>query len=112
MDISKIDANLAIKTDVDRENIVWMDAAQAPFVIYGAVQKKPYLRIPVDIAQKVSPGALVLCRHTAGKLLSEFPVPDAEYGLCKPWALRMRKGRGRDDRIPGRAIHVGIRVGL
>ncbi len=66
MDISKIDANLALPGKVEREDLVWMDASAAPFVTYGAVQTSPYLRMPVEAAETVSEGVRALCTNTAG----------------------------------------------
>lgn len=66
MDISKIDKNFALPGNVQREDIEWLNAAQAPFAIYGAVQSDPYLRMPIEIARTVSMGVEKLCRNTAG----------------------------------------------
>ena len=66
MDISKIDQNFCLKTSVDREDIVWKRADEAPFVVYGAASSTPYLRMPSEIAKTVSEGVSYLNSHTAG----------------------------------------------
>lgn len=66
MDISKIDKNLEVKTNINKDDIIWLDASQKPFVVYGAVSTEPYLRIPLDIADKVSPAIIALAKNTAG----------------------------------------------
>ena len=66
MDIAKIDPNFAVTNDVDLEDIIWLDAAQDPFVLYGAVSAAPYLRMPLEVAKTVSEGVYELARHTSG----------------------------------------------
>lgn len=66
MDISKIDRNFALPGQIERDDVVWYDAAETPFVIYGAVQTNPYLRMPQEIAQNVNPGVAQLYANTAG----------------------------------------------
>lgn len=66
MDISKIDRNFALPGQIERDDVVWYDAAEAPFVIYGAVQTNPYLRMPQEIADRVNSGVAVLNGNTAG----------------------------------------------
>jgi len=66
MDISKIDRNFALPGNVQKEDIVWMEASEAPFVIYGATATDPYQRMPVEIAKTVNDGVAHLCKNTAG----------------------------------------------
>ena len=66
MDIASIDRNFELPGKVDRDDVVWHDAAEAPFEIWGAVQTNPYLRMPQEIADTVSPGVSVLNGNTAG----------------------------------------------
>ena len=66
MDISKIDKNFDIKTSIDKEDIVWLDAADEPFKLYGAYCANPYLRMPDDIAKQVGEGVYALNKNTAG----------------------------------------------
>lgn len=66
MDIAKIDPNFAVNANVDLEDIIWLDGAQEPFVLYGAVSASPYLRLPLEVAKTVSEGVYELASHTAG----------------------------------------------
>lgn len=66
MDIGKIDKNLEVKTDIEKSDIVWLDAAKPPFKIYGAAELSPYVRVPQDLAPKISDGVWGLSRNTAG----------------------------------------------
>lgn len=66
MDISAIDKNLKIETQISKEDIIWLNAAESPFELYGAVGSEPYIRMPADVAEKVSPGVLGLSKNTAG----------------------------------------------
>ena len=64
--LSKIDKNFTVVTKINKPDIVWYDAAQAPIEIYGAYSKNPYTRMPADIAEKVSPGVAELNAYTSG----------------------------------------------
>jgi len=66
MDISKIDKNLALNTEIDKEDIVWYESDNAPFKVYGAFSTNPYKRMPTDIALKTSEGVNSLHTNTAG----------------------------------------------
>lgn len=66
MDISVIDKNLKIETQISKDDIIWLNAAQYPFELYGAFSSEPYIRMPADVAEKVSPGVLGLSKNTAG----------------------------------------------
>lgn len=66
MDIAKIDSNFSIPSSVTREDLVWIEATDAQFSLYGAVGANPYLRMPAEIAKAVSSGVEKLSRNTAG----------------------------------------------
>ena len=66
MEIAKIDPNFTLPGAVQQEDIVWLDAASEPFVIYGATDTHPYARLPMEVAKTVSEGVQVLSTHTAG----------------------------------------------
>ncbi len=69
MKISDIDQNLAVVTDIPFNDIVWIDAKDAPVKIHGlAVHEhgKPFLRMPADAAKAVSDSVAALNTHTAG----------------------------------------------
>lgn len=66
MDIAEIDERFKINTNIEINDIVWYNSANKPFEVYGAVGTNPYIRMPLDTAEKVSGAVLSLCRHTAG----------------------------------------------
>lgn len=66
MGVAEFDPNFALNPNVDVSELVWLDAAEPPFVTYGAVSKAPYLRMPLSIAKTVSEGVHYLAKNTAG----------------------------------------------
>lgn len=66
MKISEIDKNLEVVTSISKDDILWINASQSPFKVYGAAGTEPYVRMPDEVAQKVSPGVHGLSKHTAG----------------------------------------------
>jgi len=66
MDISKIDKNFAVESDLNLEGLKWHNAAEAPVKIYGATSVNPYCRMPAEVAKTVSPGVAALAFNTAG----------------------------------------------
>ena len=66
MDIAKIDTNFSIPSSVTREDLVWVEATDARFALYGATQANPYLRMPAEVANTVSDGVMRLSKNTAG----------------------------------------------
>jgi len=69
MDISKIDSNFAIKTELDRTDIEWHDSRLKPFKIYGLYNPEthvPFVRLPNSVAKTVSAGVERLAVYTAG----------------------------------------------
>ena len=67
MDISKVDKNFKVETKIEREGLVFYDADQAPFKVYGVYREGDhYVRLPADVAQSVSNGVFALHTHTAG----------------------------------------------
>lgn len=89
MDISKIDKNFALPGAVQKEDIVWLNATQVPFVIYGAVQTDPYLRMPIEIAKTVSMGVEKLCRNTAG-IRARFCTDSPYIAIRAEWDRQCR----------------------
>ena len=66
-DISKIDKNFAIKTSIEKDDIVFYDADEEPFKVYGVFRENGrYTRMPADVAKKVSEGVYLLHTNTAG----------------------------------------------
>ncbi|MBQ8683879.1 MAG: SGNH/GDSL hydrolase family protein [Clostridia bacterium] len=91
MDIAKLDKNLSITTTVDRPSLVWLDAAEEPFVTYGAATKNPYLRMPEDAATAASEGVYWLSRNTAGirvrfRTDSPYIAIHAEWSALYPFS--------------------------
>ena len=68
MNIADFDKNLKVETSIDRTDIVWFDAADfSPAKIYGALGgTKPYARMDLDVAGKISPNIRGLSRNCAG----------------------------------------------
>lgn len=66
MEIAKIDPNFTLPGAVQLEDIEWLDAASAPFVIHGATDTNPYARMPLEVAKTVSEGVQILSTNTAG----------------------------------------------
>ncbi|MBQ3005782.1 MAG: SGNH/GDSL hydrolase family protein, partial [Clostridia bacterium] len=85
MDISKADKNLKVETKIEKDDIIWLDPTQEPFVIYGAAEVSPYARIPSDIAETVSESVAMLNKHTSGirvrfRTNSSYVAVKAEWG--------------------------------
>lgn len=66
-DITDIDKNLKIETNIEREGLVFKNALEEPFKIYGIYHDgEKYRRLPDDIAEKTNPGVHKLSTNTAG----------------------------------------------
>lgn len=66
-DIAKVDPNLAVKTALSEQDIVFCDARQAPFDLYGLMEcEQGFCRLPTEVAQRASKGVLTLHRNSAG----------------------------------------------
>ena len=67
MNISEIDSNFKIETNLSEKDIVWQDAGGDSFVKYGVVKSdEDYLRMPRTVAKTVNEGVAGLCDNTAG----------------------------------------------
>lgn len=68
MEISKVDKNLAIVINFNRESTVFHDIHEQPFRIYGAVKTEDasFRRLPMAVAKSVSDGVATLSDRTAG----------------------------------------------
>ena len=67
MDISEIDKNFAVQTEIDKTDIRYYDVLEGPFKIYGVYYHEgKFRRLPEEVAETVSPGVLRLHSHTAG----------------------------------------------
>lgn len=66
-DISKIDKNFEVKTNIDNSDIKFYDINEEPFNIYGVtLENGKYRRMPEKVAQSVSEGVSYLHSDTSG----------------------------------------------
>ena len=69
MKIEEIDKNLKVETDIQRDDLIWLNVREAPFAIHGLyhpTESGPFHRMDPAVAKKVSAGVESLNRHTAG----------------------------------------------
>ena len=67
MDISKIDTNFAVKTNIDKDDIVFYNVDNAPFSVHGVFRENgKYRRMPEEVAGRVSRSVYRLSTNTAG----------------------------------------------
>lgn len=66
-DITKVDSNFNIETNIAKEGIKFYNVDDAPFKLYGIFRENgKYRRMPENIARKVSDGVYALHANTAG----------------------------------------------
>ena len=66
-DFSKIDKNFKVETKLNEKNIVFKNALEAPFKIYGVFKENGrFRRMPEGVAKQVSEGVHFLHTNTAG----------------------------------------------
>lgn len=66
-DITKIDRNFEIKTELNLDNVRFYDARDPQFSLYGVFYENGrYRRMPQKVAETVNPGVVDLHKHTAG----------------------------------------------
>lgn len=67
MELTKIDKNFAVQTEIDRTGLHFYDAEEAPFRVYGVkMENGCYRRMPEEVARVVSDGVYGLHTNTAG----------------------------------------------
>ena len=68
MDITQIDPNFLVGSTIDKPDVVWMSATDAPLSIHGlaVVGGGKFWRLPEDLIDNVNEGVCTLARHTAG----------------------------------------------
>ena len=67
MDISKVDKNFAVQTQIDRKGLHFYDVEEAPFRVYGVkMDDGRYRRLPEEVALATSAGVHTLHANTAG----------------------------------------------
>ena len=87
MDISKIDKNLAVKTEIDREGLRFYDVTKTPAMsVHGVFYDgECFRRVPAEVADKVSEGVAGLNRCTAGgrvRFVTDSPFIAINTKLC------------------------------
>ncbi|MBR5528012.1 MAG: hypothetical protein IKV97_03335 [Clostridia bacterium] len=81
-DISKIDKNFAIETEIQRENLKFTNCDEALFSIHGIYRcGDKYCRLPEEVAKNVNAGVLEHCTHSTGGRV-RF-VTDSKYVAIK-----------------------------
>ena len=76
--ISDIDKNFKVKTDIHKEDIRFYDVNEKPFEVYGVFyEDSKFRRLPEKIARKVNDNVLALHANTAGGRV-RF-ITDSEY---------------------------------
>ncbi len=68
LDIAKIDKNFLAGSQIDKDDIVWVNILEEPISIRGLAVAKPgkFWRLPEDLYDKVNEGVTGLSQHTAG----------------------------------------------
>lgn len=65
--IADIDTNFAISTTIKKDDIIFYDIDEQPFMIHGIFRENgKYRRMPENIAKKISDGVYALHTNTAG----------------------------------------------
>ena len=66
-DISEIDKNLKVETEIKKDGIKFYDVKEAPFKVYGVFHDgERFRRMPDDVAKTVSEGVHYGVKYTAG----------------------------------------------
>lgn len=64
---AELDRNLVVVSKVNRPGIVFYDASEEPFRLYGlSYSDSGYCRVPREVAERVSPNVLEMHGYTAG----------------------------------------------
>lgn len=68
LDITAIDKNFLIGSQIDRTDVSWHNIPSAPFAVHGlaVVEKDKFYRLPEDLIEQVNAGVTSLARHTSG----------------------------------------------
>lgn len=67
--IGEIDKNLAVPGTIQGENLNFYNVRHDPFAIYGLLpgrEGEPFRRLPLEVAEKTSPGVRALHTNTSG----------------------------------------------
>ena len=67
MDISLIDKNFKVDTEIDKTGLRFYSVDKSPFRLYGVKREGDcYCRVPTEVAKTVNPGVATLTYDTAG----------------------------------------------
>lgn len=67
MRIEDIDSNFKLETNIKREGLRFLNAAEPPFTVHGLIRiSDRWVRMPLDIAEKTSANVYMLAKNTAG----------------------------------------------
>lgn len=67
MRIEELDQNFKLESEIKREGLRFLNAAEKPFTVHGLIRMSDrWVRMPLDIAEKVSPAVYNLSKRTAG----------------------------------------------
>lgn len=67
IEVSNIDSNFKINTDIKDDELEFFDCENRPFKIYGVYKEKDcFVRMPTDTAEEISEGILCLDYNCAG----------------------------------------------
>jgi hypothetical protein len=84
MKISEIDKNLKVDTKISKDDIVWLDVTNEPFVIYGAASLSPFKRMPDEVSVNVNEGVHALKNNTAG-IRARFKTNSPYIAIHAEW---------------------------
>lgn len=103
MNISELDKNFKVETNIDKEDIRFLDVRQDPFKVYGLFYENGmFRRMPEDVAATVSPAVLRLHANAAGGRVrfvtdSPYVAIKAKMGaICRMPHFAMTGGAGFD----------------
>ena len=108
MNISDLDVNFKIETNIEKDDICFRNVRQAPFKVYGVYYEDGmFRRMPRAVAETVSPAVLRLHSQTAGgrvrfKTDSPYVAIKAQMGsICRMPHFALTGGAGFDMYING-----------
>ena len=113
--ISKVDRNFAVKTDIYKKDIQFYNSEEAPFKIYGIFKENgKFRRMPESVAKTVSEGVYILHTHTAGGRV-RF-VTDSAYiainvksdGMSRSPHNPLTNSAGFDMYVGNRYVHTFV----
>ena len=86
--ISEVDKNFSIKTNIEKDDICFYDVKEKPFEIYGVFYENgKFRRLPEEVAKTVNDGVYWLTQtQQEAESVSELTVPMLQYmQKCLSW---------------------------